>query len=203
MTSPVRGIEMQKEMRAATSHQFEGRYTPLFESGAELFAWMQSVERHEVRHGRHHPAIGFLILDENFLMNRALVDELRLLNREQLLRGTQYQLFVFSDARVLADYTVEELLETGVDSVWVGLESRTAGDYPKLAGIDADRRVALLRALMGSLQRLIIGRARLPFKQLLRSQTLHRVDSRRPPRRDQGDKHIRHKDDRHTDHQVI
>jgi len=120
----------------ATSHQFGGRYLPIFESGAELFAFMRSVDEHERRHGRRHRSIGFLVFDENFLLNRDLVEEFRLLNREQLLTGTQYLCFVFADARALAGYSVEELLEIGVDSVWVGIESPSASDLAKLKGVD-------------------------------------------------------------------
>lgn len=120
----------------STSHQFGGKYIPLFNSGRELFQFMKKVERHEARQGRHHEALSFLIYDENFLMNRPLVDEFRALNREQLLNGPQYLTFVFTDAKTLSGYSVEELLEIGVDSVWVGLESPSVAKYQKLKGVD-------------------------------------------------------------------
>lgn len=132
----------------ATSHHFGGQRVPLFETGAELFAFMQRVERHLRRRGERPSSIGFMIFDENFLMNRPLVEELRRLNREQLLGGgTQYLSFVFSDAAVLAGYTAEQLLELGVDSVWVGVESPAVGGLEKLRGVDLRR---LIRELTSS-----------------------------------------------------
>jgi len=116
----------------------------MFDSGRDLFEHMKEVERHERRQGRRHEHLSFLVYDENFLRNRELVEELRVLNREQLLTGPQYLLFVFSDATVLSEYTVEELLETGIDTVWVGVESPSLDSYDKLHDVDARRLVESL-----------------------------------------------------------
>ena len=123
----------------STSHQFDGQYLPLFETGEQLFGHMQRVERHERRHGRHHEHLSFLVYDENFLHHRELVDQFRRLNREQLLRGTQYLLFIFSDATILSEYSHEELLELGADTIWVGVESPTLANYDKVEGVDTRR----------------------------------------------------------------
>ena len=128
----------------STSHQFDGQYVPLFETGEQLFRHMQKVEQHELRHGRRHEHLSFLVYDENFLHHREMVDQFRELNRQQLLRGPQYLLFIFSDATILSEYSVEELMELGVDTIWVGVESPTLANYDKVEGVDTRRLTAKL-----------------------------------------------------------
>jgi len=123
----------------STSHQHNGQYVPLFETGEQLFRYMQNVEQHELSRGRRHQHLSFLVYDENFLHHRELVDEFRRLNREQLLRGTQYLLFIFSDATILSEYSVDELMEIGADTIWVGVESPTLANYDKVEGVDTRR----------------------------------------------------------------
>ena len=120
----------------STSHQFQGRYVPMFSSGAELFEHFRAVQRHEEAAGRHHQHLSFLVYDENFLTNRPFVEQLRPLMREQALKGPAYQLFVFSDAEVLSSYTIEELLELGVDTIWIGVESPSLNAYRKAHDVD-------------------------------------------------------------------
>jgi radical SAM superfamily enzyme YgiQ (UPF0313 family) len=120
----------------STSHQYGGRYIPIIRSAREMFRFMKDVERHERSHNGRRSSIGFVLYDENFLLNRKLVEEFRRLNREQLLDGTQFLCFVFADAKVLSTYSVEALLEMGVDSVWVGIESLSADGLRKLHHVD-------------------------------------------------------------------
>ena len=126
----------------STSHQFQGKYVPMFDSGAELFDYFQQVQRHEEAAGRHHTHLSFLVYDENFLTNRPFVEQLRPLMREQALTDTPYQMFVFSDARVLSTYSVEELLELGVDTLWIGVESPSLDAYSKAHAVDVPRLIA-------------------------------------------------------------
>jgi hypothetical protein len=125
----------------ATSAQFGGKYTPLIESGAELFAFMQRCERYARRHGRPPDYLSFMVYDENFLLNFPFVEEFRRLNREQALREVQYLMFGFADAEVLSTYTTEDLLEIGIDTVWVGVESPSAAAFDKLSRVDARRLI--------------------------------------------------------------
>ena len=120
----------------STSAQFNGKHIPIVTSGAGLFEAMRRVEAQERKKGRRHRHIGFVLYEENFLLGRKIVQEFRALNREQLLHGTQYLSFVFADAGALSEYTVEELLEAGVDSVWVGFESLTHDSLTKLQRVD-------------------------------------------------------------------
>ncbi len=130
----------------STSHQHGGQYVPMFDSGRELFQWMQEADRSERQAGRQHHHLSFLVYDENFLTQRDFADEFRRCNREQHLRGPQYQLFIFSDANVISGYSVEELLELGVDTLWVGVESPSLDRYDKARDVD-------LRALIDQLGR--------------------------------------------------
>jgi hypothetical protein len=56
-----------------------------------------------------------------------------------------WALYVFSSANAVAKYTLRELVELGVEWVWLGLESPRSG-YAKLAGVDT---LALTRELQG------------------------------------------------------
>jgi len=120
----------------ATSAQYEGRYQPLFGSGEELFAFMKRVEAQVRSEGQPFSFLYFMVYDENFLLNRELVEAFRRLNREQALEDPQFLLFTFADAGILSRHTVEELLEIGIDTIWVGLESPSLADYRKLQGVD-------------------------------------------------------------------
>ena len=64
------------------------------------------------------------LMDEDLLLNREYVRELGKLiqeDKEYGLRKLSY--FCFGDLRSITQYSMEELLECGVDSVWAGVES--------------------------------------------------------------------------------
>jgi hypothetical protein len=81
-------------------------------------------------------------MDENFLLHRSRA--LRLLELMQEHRKA-WALFVFSSARVLRTYTVEQLLRLGISWVWMGLEGE-ASAYKKLSGVDTKALVAELQS---------------------------------------------------------
>ena len=120
----------------ATSEFFggKGRFQNFYESGADLFAVMERLEREEHVHN-------FFIMDENFLLYRRRA--LELLER---MKETQksWSLYVFSSANALGKYTMEELVELGISWVWMGLESPDSS-YAKLQGADTRRLVADLQ----------------------------------------------------------
>ena len=69
-------------------------------------------------------ATSTLLLDEDLLLNPEYVRELGKLIREDEefgLRKLSY--FCFGDLRSMTQYSMEELLECGVDTVWIGVES--------------------------------------------------------------------------------
>jgi len=67
--------------------------------------------------------------------------------------GKSWTLHIFSSANAIAKYRHEELVELGIASIWIGLESPRS-EYAKLAGADTKRLAAELRehgiVLLGS-----------------------------------------------------
>lgn len=132
----------------STSAQFEGRRVPLLGSAEEIMEAMQQVERDLQAEGRQAPAIYFVMFDENFLADRELSDSFRKLNRARLVRGdTAYLPFLFADAKSVLSYSPEELLEMGVDALWIGLEESERIHFSKTHGVDFGR---LVRDLHGN-----------------------------------------------------
>ncbi|HOS97408.1 MAG TPA: cobalamin-dependent protein [Deltaproteobacteria bacterium] len=113
----------------------KGRFVNFFETGDELFRVMCDIE--EVLR-----VSSFFVMDENFLLHRSRA--LRLLELMKQHRKA-WALFVFSSARVLRTYTVEQLLRLGISWVWMGLEGE-ASTYRKLSGVDTKALVAELQS---------------------------------------------------------
>lgn len=125
----------------STSAQFGGRYTPFFESGKDLFAFMQAVDRKVARTGEKLDYISFMVYDENMLLNFPFVEELRELNRKQALERPQYLMFGFADATVLSRYSPDDLLELGLETIWVGIESPSTTRLDKVSDVDVRRLI--------------------------------------------------------------
>lgn len=121
----------------STSAQFggKGKFINFFESGDELFEVMCGIER-------KLKVNSFFVLDENFLLHRKRA--LRLL--ELMEAGNKsWALSVFSSARVLKSYTLDQLLGLGIGFVWMGLEGEQSS-YDKLKGVDTLALVEQLQA---------------------------------------------------------
>jgi len=103
----------------------KGKFINFYETGDELYRVMCGIEQKlKVR--------SFFVLDENFLLHRKRA--LRLL--ELMEAGNKsWSLSVFSSARVLKSYTMEQLMGLGVSFVWMGLEGEESA-YDKLKGVD-------------------------------------------------------------------
>ncbi len=106
-----------------TSAFFKRKHIRLLPTGADLY---QVIERYlEV-----DPKLTILILDEDFLLNRRRAMEFR----EEVLRGGKpLSIFVFASVRALSKYTVTEILEMGIDGMWIGYEGTRSG-YAKQSG---------------------------------------------------------------------
>ena len=106
-----------------TSHFFKRKHIRLLPTGADLY---HVVERYlEV-----DPKLSILILDEDFLLNRRRALEFR----DCVLRGGKpLSIFVFASIKALSQYTVTEILEMGIDGMWIGYEGTRSG-YAKLSG---------------------------------------------------------------------
>ena len=120
----------------STSAQFggKGKFVNFYETGDELFAVMVGIESElKVR--------SFFVLDENFLLHKKR--SLRLLELMEA-HGKSWTLSVFSSARVLKSYTMEQLAGLGISFVWMGLEGEESA-YDKLKGVDTLALVQLLQ----------------------------------------------------------
>ncbi len=106
-----------------TSHFFKRKHIRLLPTGADIY---QVVERYlEV-----DPRLSIMIMDEDFLLNRRRAMEFR----ECVLRGGKpLSIFVFASVRAVSQYTVTEILEMGIDGMWIGYEGTRSG-YAKQSG---------------------------------------------------------------------
>ena len=121
----------------ATSAMFGGKGNAIhfYETGDALFNVMQDLERDmKVR--------SFFVMDENFLLHRKRAMRLLELMRQH---GKAWALYVFSSARVLSSYTIEDLVGLGVSWVWMGLEGENSR-YSKLKGIETRSLVRNLQS---------------------------------------------------------
>jgi len=121
----------------STSAMFggKGKCVHFYQTGDELFDVMRQLER-------EMQVQSFFIMDENFLLHRRRA--LRLL---ELMEKHQksWSLNVFSSARVLRSYTIDQLVGLGVSWVWMGLEGENSR-YNKLHGVDTFELVRELQS---------------------------------------------------------
>jgi hypothetical protein len=76
------------------------------------------------------PSLVFLILDEDFLLNKKRAMEFR---ECALQDGKKPSIFAFSSIKAISQYKVEEILEMGIDGFWIGYEG-TRSNYAKQLG---------------------------------------------------------------------
>jgi len=113
----------------------KGKFIDFYETGDELFAVMCRLEDKLKVHS-------FFVMDENFLLHRKRA--LRLL---ELMKQNEksWAMYVFSSARALESYTIEQLVRLGLSWVWMGLEGQNS-QYTKLNGVDTLQLVRNLQA---------------------------------------------------------
>ena len=112
----------------------KGNFINFFETGDELFDVMCEMEKKlKVR--------SFFVLDENFLLHKKRA--MRLLELMEV-NNKSWMLSVFSSARVLLSYTIDQLVRLGIGWVWMGLEGQES-TYDKLKGVDTLALVKLLQ----------------------------------------------------------
>jgi radical SAM superfamily enzyme YgiQ (UPF0313 family) len=105
------------------------------ERGADVYRVMAEAER-------TIGARAFFVMDENFLLYRKRAMELL-----ALMKANQkpWSLYVFSSANAIRRYTPRELVELGIEWIWLGLES-SGSRYKKLDGTDTRGLAAELQA---------------------------------------------------------
>jgi len=121
----------------STSAMFggKGNFVNFYETGWELFNIMSRMEERMKVHS-------FFVMDENFLLHRKRALELLDLMKHH---KKSWSLDVFSSARVLQSYSMEELTGLGLSWVWMGLEGANS-TYSKLSRIDTHELVKDLQA---------------------------------------------------------
>ncbi|HEX7421463.1 MAG TPA: radical SAM protein [Thermoanaerobaculia bacterium] len=106
-----------------TSHFFKRKHIRLLETGREIYDVILRYQ--EIEH-----SMGIVILDEDFLLNRRRAMELR----ECVIEGRRaLSIFAFASVKALSQYTVTEILEMGIDGLWIGYEGTRSG-YAKQSG---------------------------------------------------------------------
>lgn len=117
----------------STSHFFKRQHLRLLRTGADVYGVVK-------RHLEINPDAQFTILDEEFLLDRKRALEFRDLVVEG---GRPLSIFAFASIKALSLYEPRELIEMGVDGVWIGFEGEHSG-YDKRAGRSVE---SIFRAL--------------------------------------------------------
>jgi len=106
-----------------TSHFYKRRHIRLLPEGKDIYDVLE-------RYRAMDPDLVFLIIDEDFLLNKKRAMEFR----DCVLKGGKIpSIFVFSSIKAISQYTVEEILEMGIDGFWIGYEGTRSG-YAKQQG---------------------------------------------------------------------
>jgi haloalkane dehalogenase len=106
-----------------TSHFFKRKHIRLLPTGQDIY---NVAERYHAM----NPNLVFLIIDEDFLLNKKRAMEFR----DCVLKsGKTLSIFVFSSIKAISQYTVEEIMEMGIDGFWIGYEGTRSG-YAKQQG---------------------------------------------------------------------
>jgi radical SAM superfamily enzyme YgiQ (UPF0313 family) len=106
-----------------TSHFFSRKHIKLLPTGRDIYNVVE-------RYFDLDPSLVFLILDEDFLLNKKRAMEFR----ECVLQGGKKpSIFAFSSIKAISQYSVEQILEMGIDGFWIGYEG-TRSNYAKQQG---------------------------------------------------------------------
>ncbi|MFQ5873491.1 MAG: B12-binding domain-containing radical SAM protein [Dehalococcoidia bacterium] len=106
-----------------TSHFFKRRHIRLLPIGKDIY---DAIRRyHEI-----DPEMSIMIMDEDFLLNKRRAMQFRDCVVEG---GKAISVFCFASVRALSRYTITEIMEMGVDGMWIGYEGTRSG-YDKQSG---------------------------------------------------------------------
>ena len=118
-----------------TSHFFSRKHIRLLPEGKDIYAVAE-------RYLEMDPSLVLLIIDEDFLLNRKRAMEFR----DCVMKGGKtLSIFAFSSVKALSQYTVEEILEMGIDGFWIGYEGTRSG-YAKQQGRPIEDIITEFRA---------------------------------------------------------
>ncbi len=134
-----------------TSYFFKRRHIRLLPTGRDIYRVVQ-------RYLEVDPGMSIVILDEDFLLNRKRALEFRDCVREG---GVPLSVFAFASIRAISQYTITEILEMGIDGVWIGYEGTRSG-FAKQSGRPAEEVFREFREHgIGILASMIVG---LPYQ---------------------------------------
>ena len=113
----------------------KGNYISFYETADELFDVMCRIEE-------SMKVQSFFVMDENFLLHRP-----RALGLLDLVEAHDkaWSLHVFSSARVIRSYTIDQLIRLGLSWLWMGLEGENS-QYAKLNDVDTFELVRQLQS---------------------------------------------------------
>lgn len=117
-----------------TSHFFKRRHIRLLPTGEAIFETME-------KHQQNDPQMEYTILDEDFLLNQKRARDFLDLCRQ---KEKTFSTFCFASVKALSQFSYDELLEMGIDGVWVGYEGRESG-YDKHHGRNIDELIRELQ----------------------------------------------------------
>jgi radical SAM superfamily enzyme YgiQ (UPF0313 family) len=117
-----------------TSHYFKRQHVRLLPTGRDIYNVVE-------RYFDLDPNLVFLIIDEDFLLNKKRAMEFR---DCVLAGGKKPSIFAFSSIKAISQYTVEQILEMGIDGFWIGYEG-TRSNYAKQQGRPADEILSEFR----------------------------------------------------------
>ena len=118
-----------------TSHFFSRKHIKLLPTGRDIYNVVE-------RYFDLDPSLVFLILDEDFLLNKKRAMEFR---ECVLAGGKKPSIFAFSSVKAISQFTVEEILEMGIDGFWIGYEG-TRSNYAKQQGRPVEEIITEFRA---------------------------------------------------------
>jgi len=118
-----------------TSHFFKRKHIKLLPHGRDIY---RVIERYR----EQDPDLVYLIIDEDFLLNKKRAMQFR----DAVIEGGKtLSIFAFSSIKALSQYTVEEILEMGIDGFWIGYEGTRSG-YAKQQGRPVEEILTEFRA---------------------------------------------------------
>jgi len=106
-----------------TSHFFKRKHIRLLPTGRDIYNVVE-------RYFDLDPSLVFLIIDEDFLLNKQRALEFR---DCVIAGGKKPSIFAFSSIKAISQFTVEQILEMGIDGFWIGYEGTRSG-YAKQQG---------------------------------------------------------------------
>ncbi|MGA1841013.1 MAG: hypothetical protein ACMUIU_10340 [bacterium] len=134
----------------ATSHFHKKRHIPLLKTGTDLHREIRRVQKI-----LGNPNLPIGIIEEDFLLHKERAAEyLDCVKRDM---EDPIKISCFASAYSIAQWDPEDLVRMGIETVWIGVESRQA-NYNKLKGFDIEAIFKTLHSHgINTLASLIIG----------------------------------------------